>query len=791
MKIVFLLLCVLALFGKSINAQSYNWDDVEISHYEIHLSLTDISSKFISGHTVITTISQKNGLDSVFYYLEDLTIDSIRFDGTVLTSYTHDNDSIIKIELPAAVNDGDTFQVAVYYHGQPKKEPYGFGGFHFSSDNLYAYNMGAAIMEKPQSYGRVWFPCIDSFKHKALYDLYITTTTPAFAVSGGTLINKTDDVISGTTLTHWRIQQKIHPYLLSLNVSDYVLVTDTFFSAAGKIPVDIFVRQPDSANVHSSFIHLMQLLEGFEERFGTYLWDKAGYVGVPFNGGAMEHAMNIAYPRFAINGGLSYEYLIAHELAHSWFGNLVTCATAGEMWINEGWARFAEIVYMEIVYGHDASRNYFRNKHKDVLHKTHKTDNGYYAVHGVPHDLTYSSTVYDKGGVVVHSMRHYLGDSLFFDAVKAYTDSFKFKTVSTVELRDFFSWHTGVDLTGFFDAWLFRPGFSAFVVDSFHVNPIGQNFQVQMWFQQKLKGTTQYAFDNRFDILFLGPQFEEHTENIALSGQSGMKEFTLPFHPVALLIDPLDKTAFATTKDDIVVKDADNLILNHSLTRLNISDPGSDSIRLFVRHHWVAPDGDADPGLSVQRLSDYRYWEIDGIIPSEANIELTLQYNRTVSSAGNLDNTLLPTTASADSLILLYRPNAAFHWMLIPFTKTGNAHVGLLTTPSLKPGQYTFAVGEPGQSDIPIYKPQNLHIMKVFPNPSNGQITIEIDSDCPQPSIRIFNSMGKQIECTKPVEGKNSVVWDPGDNPSGMYIIQLHDRRRKVMLDSKSIIYEK
>lgn len=774
---------------KILLSQGFFWDKIAINHYDIYLDVTDIPSKVISGYTTITTISNFNGLDSAHFYLSQLQIDSIQYNGTRIFSFIHHNDSIVKIALPQVQNVNDTFLITVYYHGQPILDQSGFGGFYFSSDNLYAYNLGVAFSDDPHSYGRVWFPCIDSFTHKALYDLYITTITPMYAVCGGTMISKTQDTINGTTLTHWKINQKTPPYLVSIAVSDYVLVTDTFMSTAGNIPVHIYVRQPDSVKVAGSFANLNDLLVGFEQHFGTYGWDRVGYVGVPFNYGAMEHAMNIAYPRFAINGNLSYESLVAHELAHSWFGNLVTCASAPEMWINEGWARFAEIIYTEILYGTEEARSYYRNQHKNVLHKTHITDHGYKAVHGVSHDFTYGSTVYDKGGVVINAMRHYMGDSVFFETVRAYTDFFKYQSVTSLDVRNFFSMYSGINMTAFFDTWIFRPGFVTVVADSFRVEQSGQNYEISVWFRQKLKGTTEYSEHNKFEILFLGENFEQQTEVVSFNGPASLKEFVLSFNPVAILIDPLDKTSFATTRDDVMIREPGTRDFSYGMCRLEVINPAADSVRMFLRHHWVPADG--AHSSQIFRKSDYRYWEIDGNIPENAQISLRLQYNRSASSSGNLDNSLLTTNSSADSLVLIYRPDASVQWEIIPFTKTGNAITGFVTTPKLMAGQYAFGVGEPNQSNIHMYEPSKQNIMKVFPNPSNGHFTIEFDTDCPQPSIRIFNSMGKQIECTKPQQGKNSVTWNPAQNPAGMYIIQLHDLRRKKMIDSKSVIYEK
>ena len=127
----------------------------------------------------------------------------------------------------------------------------------------------------------------------------------------------------------------------------------------------------------------------------------------------MEHATNITYPNSSINGSLSDEWLYAHELSHMWFGDKVTCASADDMWLNEGWAVFCESVFREGLYGKESYKTTMRSKLKDVLQFTHIKDGGYRALYGIPPEYTYGSTVYDKGGQVAHTLRGYLGDSLF------------------------------------------------------------------------------------------------------------------------------------------------------------------------------------------------------------------------------------------------------------------------------------------------------------------------------------------------------------------------------------------
>ena len=142
MKRLFLLFLVSVLSHQCVFSQAFNWTNNDVIHYDIQLSLTDILSHQIQGVTTLTCESTVNGLDSAYMYLAKLSIDSVFVDGIKTSQFTHDNDSIIKLQLPVVQQQGDTFQIVVYYKGQPILDPSGFGGFYFSGDNLYAYNMG-------------------------------------------------------------------------------------------------------------------------------------------------------------------------------------------------------------------------------------------------------------------------------------------------------------------------------------------------------------------------------------------------------------------------------------------------------------------------------------------------------------------------------------------------------------------------------------------------------------------------------------------------------------------------
>jgi len=772
------------ILASNINNKLFIGDSIDVLHYNIHLDVVHLSQKNIQGYTDLTITPKTDSISDIPLYLLALTIDSILVNDTTVSSFNY-NDTILQIPLSNVINTGDTICVKIFYHGHPETASSGYGGFYFSSDSAFAYSIGIGIGEVPPNYGRVWFPCVDDFIDRATYDFYITTDDDKMAVCGGTLISENDNPDSTITY-HWNLSNTIPSYLASVAVGNYVGVKDTFNGINGQIPVAIYVRPSDTAKVSGTFANLKDILTVYEEHWGPYSWERVGYVGVPFSSGAMEHATNIAYPSACIEGSLTYEWLYAHELSHHWFGDLITCASASEMWINEGWAVFNESLYREGLYGKEAYKTNMRNRHKEVLQFTHIYDNGYMAISGVAPEYTYGSTVYDKGACVVHTLRGYMGDSIFFNTVKAYLNHFAYNHVSTIELRDFFSSYSGIDLNDFFDFWVLAPGFPHFSVDSFFVSQNGQNYDVNIFMRQKLKETTIFANSNKVEITFMDSTWQQFTDTIMFSGEYGNKVFNVPFMPEIVMVDFDEKICDATTDFYKVIKTTGETDFTTTYFKLNVTQI-TDSAFVRVTHNWVVPDSLKNPNPDIFRLSDYRYWKVDGIFPNNFEAQGKFFYNRTNSmSSGYLDNTFLPTDDSADSLILLYRKDASDDWQITPFIKAGSPNAGYIITDNFKKGEYTLAIGEPNQS----YIRHNIkadNTLKVYPNPSNYTFTIEFNV-LKKSTIKIYNSAKILVKSINISPKQNFVNWQPANLSKGIYYIQIYSSDNKITAREK-IIY--
>lgn len=777
----------LAFSAKDTKAVS---DTIDVLNYNINLDMIHLSTHTISGYTTLQITPRTNNVSLIKLDLLKLNIDSIYFENSLLTTFTY-NDTLIRINLPYSINTDDTVLLRVYYHGIPQVDASGWGGFYFTGDSTFAYNLGVGFDAVPHNYGRVWFPCIDDFVDRATYDCYITVKNDKKAVCGGTLMSETDNGNNSRTF-HWKIHSSIPSYLASVAVGNYVSVTDTFNGMLGHIPINIYVRPSDTNSAKASFINLKQILAIFENRYGPYRWERVGYVGVPFDNGAMEHSTNIAYPLFCINGNLTYESLYAHELSHQWFGDLTTCSTALDMWINEGWARYSESVYKELLYGTETYKQNVRLNHFDVIQSSHAIDNGYRAIYGIPDEYTYSTTVYDKGADVVHTMRKYLGDSVFFSVVKSMLNDYQFRDISSIGMRDYFSAQTGVNMNDFFQAWVFSPGFPHFSIDSFKVTQTSPEVKVRVWVRQRLNHAPDFANSNRVEITFGKNNWQFYTDSIQFSGEFGSKKFVLPFVPDFAMMDYNEKISDAITDMYKVIKATGIYDMTLSFFRAEVSSI-TDSALVRVEHNWVAPDPMKTPNPDIKRLSDYHYWKVDGIFPDNFAAKARFKYNRTVSSTiGSMDNILLPVSASTDSLLLLYRPNAAADWSITHFSRLGPSVVGYLIVDTLRRGEYTFAVGTPYIANINKYNQPTNHL-NVFPNPSNNSFTFSFDiteNAFTDWQIKIYNALGNEVYSIDTGTKNATLIWNASGVLPGTYYAQLISEKGKIS-DKKKLILVK
>jgi hypothetical protein len=774
-----LFLCGLSLLlifsvNSNLKAQAFKSDTIDILHYSIHLDLVHLSKNELKAYTEIT-FHPKMLTNSFSLDLLRLNIDSISLNNQAYTQYSY-NDTVIQFTT-WPMNISDTFNLRIYYHGTPVIEPYNWGGFHFLNDSSLAYNLGVAFQDYPHNYGRVWYPCLDDFKDRATYDFYIDTKPGMQAVCGGTLVDTTH--FGNKIRWHWKLEQSIPSYLSSVAVSDFSLIKGEYIGINDTIPTYVYVRQQDSAKAATAFSHLNDMMSIYESRFGPYRWPRVGYVGT--TKGAMEHATNIAYPRTLIMNNHSYDWLIAHELSHHWFGDLVTCETAEDMWINEGWAVFSEAIFMEGMYGKGSYTDYIMNIQRDVIQYAHTAsqDGAYYPLYPMPQTITYGTTVYDKGCLVAHTLRGYLGDSLFFNTVQKMLVDKAFTEISSYEMRDYFTTESGVDMTGFFDNWVFTEGFPHYSVDSFKVLSSTGLYNVEVFARQKRRGRTSFGNNNRIELAFLDASGNTHYDNMIFNGEYGNHTFQLSFIPELIWVDPNEMMADAITSKIDTITQGSTTNFDDQMFKL-IGNQSSGASIFRVEHHWVEPDPmiNNPTGLTI---SPSRYWTISGIFDPSFDASGQFYFSRAAALDGDLIIDL------NDSIVILYREKVGDEWVGIPFTKTPSNNAGYITVPDLKAGQYTIAIWDEQYINIDNMGKPGRKVMKVFPNPGSDKVYLELDNT-DSAEVKIYDIQGTLVLHKDVIFSNNIAELSTTSMAPGTYQIQLINKENQQTYSNTLII---
>ncbi|MCO5274654.1 MAG: M1 family metallopeptidase [Flavobacteriales bacterium] len=705
--------------GSGVGSASRS-DSINVLHTRIELDLSNTAAGLIHGDATLTFAPRVQGITHLPVDLM-LPVDSVVMNGLHLP-YSQAGE-VLLIDLQSIFGPEDTLAVTISYGGDPVTDPSGFGGFYTLPS--YQYDLGVAFDAVPHSFGRAWFPCFDNFVERSSFDFIVRTTNGRSVFASGALqqITEMDD---GGRITHWRLEEPVPSYLASVAAGNYAAIHDTFPSLSGAdVPVILAALPGDTAQMRASFFHLKDAFDSFEQWFGPYRWNRVGYVLT--SAGAMEHATNICYPDFAADGTLANEDLIAHELSHHWFGNLITCATAEEMYINEGFADFCAMLFIEGLYGEGPYKARVRANHRRVVSSAHLRDAGWYALAAVPQNATYGETTYKKGADVARTLRAVMGDSLFSTAMKRLFANNGFSAMGTHALRDSLGEAAGMDLTDFFNNWILQPGGAAFMVDSFSTG--GDPLQTQVFIRQKTRGGAALFHDVPVSVTCIGSDGQQHRELAILDGEQSIATVSTPFLPVAVRLNDDDRLALATTWDTLTVTTTGQKNFSNTDLVLHTSAISAPA-HLRVEELWVP----ADPAEGFQ-VSPDRWWRIENNAPPGTEMTLRFTVDGRPGMINSFDQGLVQSVGGVvfheDSLVVLYRPAPGFAWQAKPSTVNsvgsatdGNARVDIS---GVAPGDYVVAWRTLPMSLTEVgTNPQG---WTYFPDPASDRVTVVAPDD--------------------------------------------------------------
>ena len=416
--------------------------DVDVASYHIAIEVIPSLSR-VEGTVRIQARVLASGLTQLELNLYDeMTVTSVLLDG-VSRPFTRGGD-FLRIALPRPYLVDEMLDVTVAYGGTPPVV--GFGSFTFATHNGHPL---ISSLSQPYS-ARAWWPCVDEPGDKAIVGMDLTVPEALTGVSNGVLQQVVPNG-DGTRTFAWRSQYPISTYLVSVAISDFVSWTDWYEPLDGgpAMPVRNYVYQEHLAQAQHDLGVAVPILEFYASLFGEYPFvdEQYGHALFSFFGG-MEHQTITSFGAPLIRGDDKYQWLVAHEAAHHWWGNSVTPDTWGHVWISEGMATYSEALWWEHLYGQSGLATYMVSLDKQPFCGPLVN----------PTCGLFGRTVYKKGAWVLHMLRGVLGDEDFFEGLRRFGEANDLATADTPLLRHAMEAASLRDLAWFFDRWTLQEG---------------------------------------------------------------------------------------------------------------------------------------------------------------------------------------------------------------------------------------------------------------------------------------------------------------------------------------------
>jgi aminopeptidase N len=421
---------------------------VDIQHLALVLDV-DPARRSVTGTVTLRVAVLAADTRAVELDAVELTIDGVTVGGAA-AGFRHDGRKL-RIELPRACAAGAELVIAVAYRGAPRR-----GLYFIAPDDGYPDKPVQVWSQGQDEDSRYWFPCFDAPHEKATSELTVTVPATLFAVSNGALVS---DRVTGERRTlHWRLDVPHSCYLITLAVGDFATIETRWRD----VPVVYYVERGREAAAERTLARTPEMLELFSTRFGMpYPYPRYAQVFVAdFIFGGMENTSATTLTDTVLldeRAALDYDVdaLVAHELAHQWFGDLVTCRDWGEGWLNEGFATYSEYLWREHHEGRDAAdleldawaEMYFG---EDAGRYRRRIATKHYEE---PIDI-FDHHLYDKGGRVLHMLRNVVGDAAFDGALAHYLQKHRLGVVESRDLARAVEEATGKNLDWFFSQWV-------------------------------------------------------------------------------------------------------------------------------------------------------------------------------------------------------------------------------------------------------------------------------------------------------------------------------------------------
>ena len=531
-------------------------DAYDIHYYRFDLNVTTASTA-LSGNVLFRAIVLQGAMDTFWFELRSfLTIDSVVFNGQrYLGSQLIRAGEVVKFPLNQTLPTGSNLECRVFYGGTPSGTGF-FAGVTSAASSTWGVRATWTLSEP---FGAPdWFPCKQDLWDKIdSVDFVGSCANPNKVASNGLLFS-TQALPNNRSRFEWRTRYPQAFYLIAFAVAPYT----EYLNYARPVPGDSVLIQHWVYNANNSsgqsclnfwLTNLNQtpdMLERFSRQWIAYPFrtEKYGHMMAPLGGG-MEHQTMSTMGSFSTD-------LVSHELAHQWFGDLVTCATWSDIWLNEGWASYGEYLYRQAALGQSSANSWMTSAQSSARSVTNAS---VYVPAGADENRIFNSALtYKKGACVLHMLRHELGDTVFFRAARQYLLGRQHAVATTDEFRQYLEAGSGVNLQPFFQDWVYGQGHPTY---SLSWNQSGNNLWVQVN-QAVTTPSVTPTFRNKIPIRLTFSNTGIPAQTLWLQPGTSVQAYTVAGTISTFSLDP----------DQILLKGSSTVTRNNNLTGCRATD---------------------------------------------------------------------------------------------------------------------------------------------------------------------------------------------------------------------------
>ncbi|MCG3136805.1 MAG: hypothetical protein HJJLKODD_00641 [Phycisphaerae bacterium] len=418
--------------------------DTDVLHYDLNIEINP-ATHWLGGSNTIQVRSLVDGLTTFRIRIRsNFSTPLVQVNGVTVTPVRIDTPTL-EIPLPAPINAGEEFTVYIEYNGYPVS--LGFGSITFTTQG----GQPAVYTLSETSYAYTWWPAKDDNTDKATANMRFTVPNNLVVASNG-LLQETEVVPGNKLRYHWQTSYPTATYLYCFALTNYHYYADVFSFDGGEMPVVMYIYpQSDNLSNRNAWWKMIDMLGVFSDLYGLYPFidEKYGMAQFGWSGG-MEHQT------LTTQGGF-WEHVTAHELSHQWWGDMVTCGTWHDIWLNEGFATYSEALWYEFKGPQpdpQARINYMLSS------RWPSNVDGTVYVYDLSslNQIFDSNLTYKKGGWVLHQLRGVLGDEAFFEMLAEYRKAYAYGSAITDDLQEIVEQQTGEPFEWFFEEWLYQPG---------------------------------------------------------------------------------------------------------------------------------------------------------------------------------------------------------------------------------------------------------------------------------------------------------------------------------------------